>query len=68
MPINLGNSYPILNNHDPEEPNPIIILVESFLKQYYEHYDNVSKQKIKDAYCKDAIFSMSADYLSNKYV
>lgn len=65
----MGNSYPVPNGHDPKQPNPVVILVESFIRQYYEWYDNkVSKQCIKNAYCENATFSISADYLSNMYV
>jgi len=69
MPINLGNSYPIPEGQNPEHPNPVMTLVESFLSQYYERYDNnVSRQMITEAYHTDATFSLSSSFLSNLYV
>lgn len=66
MPINLGNCYPIPEGHNPEEPNPVISLVESFLTQYYERYDNkVSRQMVSEAYHEEATFSLSSSFLSN---
>jgi len=40
IPINLGNSYQIPKGHYPEFPNPVMTMVESFLTQYYERYNN----------------------------
>lgn len=69
MPINLGNSYPIPEGQNPEEPNPVMTLVESFLTQFYERYDNnISKQMVAEAYHTDATFSLSSCFLSNQYV
>jgi nuclear RNA export factor len=65
MPINLGNSYPILEGHNPEQINPVTTLVESFLTQYYSLYDNtVSRQMVSEAYLENATFSLSSCYLS----
>jgi len=69
MPINLGNSYPIPEGHNPEQPNPVTALVESFLTQFYERYDNVvSRQLVTEAYHTDATFTLSSCFLSNLYV
>lgn len=66
MPINLGNCYPTPEGHNPEVPNPVIALVESFLSQYFDRYDNnVSRQLISEAYHEDATFSLSSGFLSN---
>ncbi|XP_050438937.1 nuclear RNA export factor 1-like isoform X2 [Adelges cooleyi] len=67
MPINLGNSYAIPAEHNPEQPNPVAVLVDAFLAQYYERYDNqVSKQLVAEAYHENATFSMSSCFLSEK--
>ncbi|XP_029344670.1 nuclear RNA export factor 1-like [Acyrthosiphon pisum] len=64
MPINLGNSYPIPKGHNPELPNPVMTLVESFLTQYYERYDNqVSRQMVSEAYSENATFTLSSCFL-----
>ncbi|XP_060865132.1 nuclear RNA export factor 1-like [Metopolophium dirhodum] len=64
MPINLGNSYPIPEGHNPELPNPVTTLVESFLTQYYVLYDNqVSRQMVSEAYHENAIFTLSSCFL-----
>jgi len=69
MPINLGNSYPIPEGHNSELPNPVVTLVESFLTQYYERYDNkVSRQLVAEAYHENATFTISSCFLSNLYV
>jgi len=66
MPINLGNSYPIPEGQDPEQLNPVMTLVESFLTQFYERYDNnVSKQLVAEAYHTDATFSLSSCFLAD---
>ncbi|KAL4152884.1 hypothetical protein QTP88_000717 [Uroleucon formosanum] len=64
MPINLGNSYPILEGYNPALPNPIMTLVESFLTQYYVIYDNqVSRHVVSEAYHENAIFTLSSCFL-----
>ncbi|XP_060839178.1 nuclear RNA export factor 1-like [Rhopalosiphum padi] len=64
MPINLGNCYPIPEGHNPELPNPVMSLVESFLAQYYERYDNqVSRQMVSEAYHENATFTLSSGFL-----
>lgn len=69
MPINLGDSYPIPEGHNPEQPNPVTTLVESFLTQYYERYDNkLSRQMVAEAYHQNATFSLSCCFVSNQYV
>ncbi|XP_025191697.1 nuclear RNA export factor 1-like [Melanaphis sacchari] len=61
MPISLGNCYPIPQRHNSKLPNPVMTLVESFLTQYYEHYDNqVSRRMISEAYHENAIFTLSS--------
>jgi len=66
MPINLGNSYPIPVGHNSELPNPLITLVELFLTQYYDWYDNkVSRQLVAEAYHENAIFTIFSCSLSN---
>ncbi|CAI6357453.1 unnamed protein product [Macrosiphum euphorbiae] len=61
MPINLGNSYPIPEGHNPELPNPVMTFVESFLNQYYVLYDNqVSRQIVSVAYHEKATFTLSS--------
>jgi len=67
MPINLGNSYPIPEGHNPEQPNPILALVESFLSLYYVLYDDqVSRQKLNEAYHVNATFTLSSCFLFQK--
>jgi len=67
MPINLGSSYPIPKGHNSELPNPVMTMVESFLSQYYERYDNqVSRQIVSEAYCKNATFTLSSCFLPKK--
>ncbi|XP_016663786.1 nuclear RNA export factor 1-like [Acyrthosiphon pisum] len=67
MPINLGNSYPIPEGHNPELPNPIMTLVESFLNLYYILYDNqVSRQTLSEAYHINATFTLSSCFLFKK--
>ncbi|XP_060870754.1 nuclear RNA export factor 1 [Metopolophium dirhodum] len=64
MPVNLGNSYPIPKSHNPELPNPVMTMVESFLTQYYERYDNqVSRQMVSEAYSENATFTLSSCFL-----
>ncbi|XP_015373159.1 PREDICTED: nuclear RNA export factor 1-like [Diuraphis noxia] len=64
MPVNLGNCYPIPEGHNPELPNPVMTLVESFLTQYYERYDNqVSRQMVSEAYHENATFTLSSCFL-----
>lgn len=66
IPVYLGNSYPTPEGHDPDQLNPITSLVESFLTQYYERYDNkVSKEIIAEAYHPNATFSLSSCFISN---
>lgn len=66
MPINLGNSYPLPEGCNPREPNPVLSLVESFLSQYFERYDNnVSRQLVAEAYHDNASFAISSCFLSN---
>ncbi|XP_050530876.1 nuclear RNA export factor 1-like isoform X2 [Daktulosphaira vitifoliae] len=66
MPINMGNSYPIEQGNNPEDPNTIIILAESFVAQYYEHYDTgMSKCQLVDAYHENSTFTLSAFIHSN---
>ncbi|XP_050058015.1 nuclear RNA export factor 1-like [Aphis gossypii] len=61
MPIHLGNCYPIPEGHNPELPNPVMSLVESFLTQYYERFDNqVSRQMVSEAYHENATFTLSS--------
>ncbi|XP_050442615.1 nuclear RNA export factor 1 [Adelges cooleyi] len=61
MPFHLGNSYAVPENYNPEKPNPIAILVDSFISQYFERYDSSqSKQLIAEAYHENATFSMSS--------
>jgi len=68
MPINLGSCYPIPEGHNPELPNPVMTLVESFLTQYYERYDNlVSRQLVSEAYHENAIFTLSSCFILKKY-
>lgn len=68
MPVYHDNSYPIPEGHDPDQPNPVATLVESFLSQYYERYDNIeSKKMIAEAYHPNATYSMSSCFTS-KYV
>lgn len=67
MPINLGNSYPIPEGFSPQQPNPVLSLVESFLSQYYERYDNnVSRQLVAEAYHENASFAISSCFLTNQ--
>jgi len=69
IPINLSNCYPIPEGHNPELPNPVMSLVESFLSQYYELYDNqVSRQIVSDAYHENATFTLSSNFLLKKLV
>lgn len=69
MPINYGNSFPTPEGYIAGQPNPVEILVESFLTQYYELYDNkLSRQMIIEAYHENATFSLSSSVLSNMYV
>lgn len=69
MPVNLGSSYPIPEGHSSEQSNPVMTLVESFLTQYYELYDNkVSKQLVAEAYHENATFAMSSCFLLEEYV
>jgi len=69
IPINLGNCYPIPEGHNPELPNPVMSLVESFLSQYYERYDNqVSRQMVSEAYHENATFTLSSNFLLKKLV
>jgi len=69
MPINLGNCYPIPKDHNPEFPNPVMTMVESFLTQYYERYDNqVSRQMVSEAYRENATFTLSSCFLPKKYI
>ncbi|XP_060842102.1 nuclear RNA export factor 1-like isoform X1 [Rhopalosiphum padi] len=64
MPINLGNCYPLPEGHNPELPNPVKTLVDSFLTQYYERYDNqISRQMVSEAYHENATFTLSSDFL-----
>ncbi|KAE9534785.1 hypothetical protein AGLY_008077 [Aphis glycines] len=64
IPINLGNCYPIPEGHNPELPNPVMSLVESFLTQYYERFDNqVSRQMVSEAYHENATFTLSSNFL-----
>ncbi|XP_025206227.1 nuclear RNA export factor 1-like [Melanaphis sacchari] len=64
MPINLGNCYPIPEGHNSELPNPVMSLVESFLTQYYELYDNqVSRKMISVAYHENATFTLSSSFV-----
>jgi nuclear RNA export factor len=67
MPINLGNCYPLPEGHNPELQNPVKTLVDSFLTQYYERYDNqVSRQMVSVAYHENATFTLSSDFLFKK--
>jgi len=69
MPISLGNCYPILEGHNPQLPNPVMSLVESFLTQYYERYDNqMSRQILSEAYHENATFTLSNSLLFKKLV
>jgi len=69
MPISLGNCYPIPEGHDPELPNPVTSLVESFLIQYYERYDDqMSRQTVSEAYHENATFTLSSNLLFKKLV
>ncbi|KAE9523233.1 hypothetical protein AGLY_016369 [Aphis glycines] len=64
IPINLSNSYPIPEGHNPELPNPVMSLVESFLSQYYERYDNqVSRQMVSEAYHENSTLTLSSSFL-----
>ncbi|CAH1731565.1 unnamed protein product [Aphis gossypii] len=64
IPINLSNCYPIPEGHNPELPNPVMSLVESFLSQYYERYDNqVSRQMVSEAYHENSTFTLSSNFL-----
>jgi len=67
MLVNLGNSYPIPKSHNPELPNPVMTMVESFLTQYYERYDNqVSRQMVSEANSENATFTLSSCFLPKK--
>lgn len=69
MPINLGNSFPVPENQNPEQPDPLKVLVLSFLEQYYERYDNkLSRQVVAEAYHENATFTLSSCFLSCLYV
>ncbi|XP_015373153.1 PREDICTED: nuclear RNA export factor 1-like isoform X2 [Diuraphis noxia] len=62
MLINLGNSYPILQyDCNLIQSNPLMTLVELFLKKYYEQYDHkLSRQTVLEAYHENATFSLSS--------
>ncbi|XP_016655990.1 nuclear RNA export factor 1 isoform X2 [Acyrthosiphon pisum] len=62
MPINLGNSYPILQyGCNLIQSNPLITLVELFLTKYYKQYDDtMSRQMVLEAYHENATFSLSS--------
>ncbi|CAI6365160.1 unnamed protein product [Macrosiphum euphorbiae] len=66
MPINLGNSYPILQyGCNLIQSNPLITLVELFLTKYYEQYDDkMSRQMVLEAYHENATFSLSSCLLN----
>lgn len=69
MPINMDNSYPILEGHNSEQTNPLLTSVELFITQFYNIYDNrVSRQLISEAYHENATLSLSSCFLSNLYV
>lgn len=70
MPINLDNFYPIPEGHNPQLPNPLVSLVESFLTEFYDRYDNnLSRHIVMEAYHENASFTLSAVYNNaNQYV
>jgi len=70
MPINLGNSYPTEQyGCSLVQPNSIMTVVELFLKQYYEQYDNkVSRETVLETYHENATFSLSSCLLIGQYV
>lgn len=70
MPINLGNSYPILQyDCNLIQSNPLMTLVELFLKKYYEQYDDkLSRKTVLESYHENATFSLSSCLLKNWYV
>jgi len=69
MPISLGNCYPIIEGHNPELPNSVTSLAELFLTQYYERYDNqMSREKLSEAYHENATFTLSSSLLFKKLV
>jgi len=69
MPISLSNCYPIPEGHNLKLPNPVMSLVESFITQYYERYDNqVSRQMVSEAYHENATFTLSSSLLFKKLV
>ncbi|XP_050434890.1 nuclear RNA export factor 1-like [Adelges cooleyi] len=68
MPFIKGNSYAVLVDQNPEQPNSIAVLVDSFLAQYYERYDNpISKQLVAEAYHHNATFSMSSCIILDRH-
>lgn len=70
MPINQGNSYPILQyGCNLIQSNPLITLVELFLTKYYEQYDDkMSRQMVLEAYHENATFSLSSCLLNTWYM
>jgi len=69
MPINLENFYPIPEGHNPQQPNPLVSLVESFLTEFYERYDNnLSRHLVAEAYHENASFTLSSGLTSYQYV
>lgn len=68
MPINLGSCFPGVDQNS-DQPNPIKVLVQSFLEQYYERYDNkLSRQIVSEAYHQNATFTLSSSFLAYLYV
>ncbi|XP_022175908.1 nuclear RNA export factor 1-like isoform X2 [Myzus persicae] len=67
MPVNLGNSYPILQySCNLIQSNPLMTLVELFLKKFYEQYDDkISRQMVLEVYHENATFSLSSCLLKN---
>lgn len=66
MLINLGNSFPPLQeDEDPEQLN-MILLVESFLSQFYKLYDSATKNLVAEFYHSDASFTISSCFQCNR--
>jgi len=68
MLINLDNFYPVPEGHNHRLPNPLALLVESFLTEFYEKYDNnLSRQFVAVFYHENASFTLSCDFPKYKY-